>query len=58
MTWFSSFLLGFAISFVSLLIGFLIGITVYWWATRKQRRLLRLYRQRERLLRQYSAPIE
>jgi hypothetical protein len=40
------------------LIAFSAGILVHWWATRKQRRLLKMYRGREQARRHASMPIE
>jgi hypothetical protein len=50
---------GFIIAFLLwTLFAFGAGIVVHWWATRKQRRLLKQYRSRDRMLRQLNRPIE
>ncbi len=46
------------IAFAWTLLAFMTGIAVHWWATRKQRRLLKQYRSRERILRQVNRPVE
>ena len=40
------------------LIAFLAGVAVHWYATRKQRRLLKQYRQREQARRWVNRIIE
>lgn len=37
---------------------FWIGFITHWWVTRKQRHLLKRYRQQSRALRDWSRPIE
>jgi hypothetical protein len=46
------------IAFVWTLIAFGAGWLTHWWATRKQRRLLKQYRQQARVLRNWSRPVE
>ncbi len=46
------------IAFAWTLISFSAGIIVHWWATREQRRLLKMYRVREREQQRWSRSIE
>ncbi|WP_220205509.1 YhcB family protein [Reticulibacter mediterranei] len=56
--WLLSFSLAFVISFISLVIGFLIGIVVHWLATREQRHILKRYREREQQRKRWNQPVE
>ncbi|HZO71440.1 MAG TPA: hypothetical protein VFB60_04505 [Ktedonobacteraceae bacterium] len=40
------------------LLVFWIGFVTHWWASRKQRRLLKAYRQQAQALRQWVRPLE
>ena len=51
-------LTAFFLLFTWTLIAFLAGILTYWFATRKQRQLLKRYRQREQERRWLNRPIE
>jgi hypothetical protein len=44
--------------FIWTLIAFGAGVLTHWWATRKQRRLLKLYRRQAQALRTWGSPIE
>lgn len=48
----------FTLWFLWTLIAFWAGFLAHWWATRKQRRLLKLYRKQARVLRQWGSPVE
>ncbi|HZU03972.1 MAG TPA: hypothetical protein VFA10_30195 [Ktedonobacteraceae bacterium] len=56
--WLLGFSVAFVIALISGVIGFLIGIITYWFGTRKDRRLLKRYREREQQRRSLSRPIE
>ncbi|HLZ62295.1 MAG TPA: hypothetical protein VKR06_35570 [Ktedonosporobacter sp.] len=40
------------------LIAFGAGFLTHWWLTRKQRRLLKLYRQQAKVLQDWGKPVE
>ncbi len=46
------------VAFVWTFIAFIAGVIVHWWGTRRQRRLLKMYRQQAQARRQLSRPIE
>jgi uncharacterized iron-regulated membrane protein len=46
------------LAFAWTLLSFFTGVIVHWWSTRKQRRLLKMYRIRESERRRWNRPIE
>jgi len=40
------------------LFAFGVGMLTHWWMTRKQRRLLKLYRRQARVLNDWGRPVE
>jgi len=49
---------GFVLWFVWTLFVFWVGVFMHWWVTRKQRRVLKVYRLREQERRWLNRPIE
>ncbi len=46
------------LAFLWTLFVFCVGVIVHWWATREQRRILKMYRIRERQQQRWNRPVE
>lgn len=46
------------IVFLWTLLAFWFGVVTHWWATRKQRRLLKRYREHAQMQRIWGSPVE